>query len=77
MKIRKFESKDIKKVVSLWHKVSRLSYGGISSDYGKFSEEIMEKIFLPTSEVYLFVEDRGIIGFVAIIEDSLVVILDN
>lgn len=63
--IRKFEKNDIKEVMRIWENENIKAHDFISKDYWKNNYKHVKEI-LPKSEVYVYVFNEQILGFIGI-----------
>ena len=61
--IRKFEKKDINDVMRIWENENIRTHKFISKDYWKNNYKYVKEI-LPNSDIYVYVLDKHIVGFV-------------
>jgi len=69
--IRKMEKDDVDVVVDIWYKASIKAHGFIPEKYWEDNKDLIKYKYLPTSEVYLAVKGKVVIGFIALVNDNL------
>ena len=58
-------------VLSIWLKASIRAHGFVAEEYWESRVDDMRKIYLPSSETYVFFENGAILGFFSLQGDSL------
>ena len=68
--IRKFETKDLDEVMSLWLHVNMEVHSFIEEDYWKKNYEMVRKL-IPEAEVFVVEENQQIQGFIGLTDDYI------
>ena len=68
--IRKFETKDLDEVMSLWLHVNIEAHSFVEEDYWKKNYEMIREL-IPKAEVYVAEENQKIQGFIGLTDDYI------
>lgn len=68
--IRKFENTDIDAVMQIWQNENIKTHNFIPKEYWESNYEYVKKL-LPNSEIYVYIENDKIEGFIGINEDYI------
>lgn len=68
--IRKFENTDIDAVMQIWQNENIKAHNFIPKEYWESNYEYVKKL-LPNSEIYVYIENDKIEGFIGINEDYI------
>ena len=68
--IRKFENSDIDDVMQIWQNENIQAHNFIPKEYWESNYEYVKKL-LPNSEIYVYIENDKIEGFIGINEDYI------
>ncbi|SFN97294.1 N-acetyltransferase [Xenorhabdus japonica] len=69
--IRTFTEADMDAVLSIWLEASIKAHNFVASEFWQSQIQNMRHIYIPASEVYVYVQGANIIGFYALHEDNL------
>ena len=72
--IRAFSQTDMAQVLAVWLAASIKAHDFIASEYWHSQLENMRNIYLPRSEVYVYEAGQRVVGFYALVEDTLAAI---
>ncbi|CDL86055.1 putative acetyltransferase [Xenorhabdus cabanillasii JM26] len=72
--IRKFTEADMDDVLTIWLEASIKAHHFVAADFWKSQVENMRNLYIPASEVYVYVQNGKIIGFYALHDDVLAAI---
>ncbi|MBD2814389.1 hypothetical protein ID850_06350 [Xenorhabdus sp. Flor] len=72
--IRKFTEADMDDVLTIWLEASIKAHHFVAADFWKSQVENMRNLYIPASEVYVYVQNGKIIGFYALHNDVLATI---
>ncbi|MBC8943661.1 N-acetyltransferase [Xenorhabdus indica] len=72
--IRKFTEADMDDILTIWLEASIKAHHFIAADFWKSQIENMRNLYIPASEVYVYVQNGKIIGFYALHDDALAAI---
>ena len=61
--IRTFKLSDMNDVLDIWLKASIEAHGFVGREFWENKVEDMQKIYIPTSDTYVFIEEDIIKGF--------------
>ena len=74
--IRKFEKKDINAVMEIWKKENIRAHNFIAKEYWKDNYEYVKDI-LPKADIYVYILDEKIVGFVGVNNNYIIIISEN
>ena len=74
--IRKFENSDIDDIMQIWKNVNIEAHNFISKEYWENDYDYVRNI-LPKAEIYVYVDNNEIIGFIGMNENYIEGIFDN
>ncbi|PHM60236.1 N-acetyltransferase [Xenorhabdus ishibashii] len=69
--IRPFTKADMDTVLSIWLEASIKAHGFVGAEFWQSQVKNMRNIYIPTSEVYVYVQNSNIVGFYALHENNL------
>lgn len=72
--IRQFISNDMSRVLDIWLSASVQAHDFVEADFWRSQVESMRDIYIPSSEVYVYEQESGTVGFYALYEDKLAAI---
>ncbi|WP_338805303.1 N-acetyltransferase [Xenorhabdus griffiniae] len=72
--IRPFTKADMDAVLSIWLEASIKAHNFVAAEFWQSQRENMRSIYIPASEVYVYVQDANVVGFYALHENSLAAI---
>ncbi|PHM26150.1 N-acetyltransferase [Xenorhabdus budapestensis] len=72
--IRKFTEADMDDVLTIWLEASIKAHHFVAADFWESQVENMRNLYIPASEVYVYVQNGKIIGFYALHDDALAAI---
>lgn len=70
MLIRKFKKNDLDNIMQIWKKVNINAHNFISKEYWENNYEYVKSI-LPNAEIYVYLDNNKIIGFIGINENYI------
>lgn len=68
--IREFKIKDLERVMEIWLESNIDTHSFIDKKYWEDNYEMVKKI-LPSAEIYLYEENKNILGFVGLMENYI------
>lgn len=68
--IRKFKIKDLERVMEIWLESNIDAHSFIDKKYWEDNYEMVKEI-LPSAEIYLYEENKNILGFVGLMENYI------
>lgn len=68
--IREFKIKDLERVMEIWLESNIDAHSFIDKKYWKDNYEMVKEI-LPSAEIYLYEENKNILGFVGLMENYI------
>ena len=72
--IRAFSQTDMDQVLEVWLAASLKAHDFIAPEYWRSQLESMRNIYVPASEAYVYDQGQRVVGFYALVEDSLATI---
>ena len=70
--IRKCQTDDLEKLLTIWLKGSLQAHGFVSSDYWNKMLPMIKKYYLPNTETFVFEDKRQIKAFISMIDDQYI-----
>ena len=70
--IRKCQTEDMDKLLSIWLKGSLQAHGFVSSDYWNKMLPMVKKYYLPNTETFVFEDKRQLKAFISMIDDQYI-----
>lgn len=71
MSIRSNKKTEINKLVEIWYEGSLIAHDFIDKDYWKSQRMEMEEKYIPMSETYVVSNEKGVVGFISMIDNYL------
>ena len=72
--IRKFSETDLDTLLEVWLSASIKAHDFVASDFWHSQLDNMRNTYIPASEVYVYEKDRSVIGFYALVGDTVAAI---
>lgn len=69
--IRKFKLSDMDQVISIWLEASIEAHDFVGSDFWESRVKDMKEIYLPAAENYVYENEKTIMGFISLFNDTL------
>ena len=70
--IRKLENKDIDKIMDIWLKSTIKAHDFIEEKYWKDNYNTVKNIYIPMADSFVYEDDKGIKGFISIINNEFI-----
>ncbi|WP_331470575.1 N-acetyltransferase [Paraclostridium sordellii] len=70
--IRKLENKDIYKIMDIWLKSTIKAHDFIEEKYWRDNYNIVKNIYIPMADSFVYEDDKGIKGFISIINNEFI-----
>lgn len=70
--IRKLENKDIDKIMDIWLKSTIKAHDFIEEKYWRDNYNIVKNIYIPMADSFVYEDDKGIKGFISIINNEFI-----
>ncbi|CEO35688.1 acetyltransferase [[Clostridium] sordellii] len=70
--IRKLENKDIDKIMDIWLKSTIKAHDFIEEKYWKDNYNTVKNIYIPMADSFVYEDDKGINGFISIINNEFI-----
>ena len=72
--IRDYKKEDINSVLDIWLKSSIAAHDFIDKSFWESKIPDMRNIYLPASEIYVYEDEEGTKGFIALVENTIAAI---
>ena len=69
--IRKFKLSDMDRVISIWLEASIKAHDFVDNEFWKSKVKDMREIYIPSAETYVYENEKAIMGFVSLYNDTL------